>query len=48
MLAFIFGAIGVVLDGVTELGHHAMFVAAGICLGIGINKLKTERTNASH
>ena len=29
---------GFVCDGLTEVGHHALFIAGGIALGIGIGR----------
>ena len=29
---------GFVCDGLTEVGHHALLIAGGIALGIGIGK----------
>jgi hypothetical protein len=29
---------GFVCDGLTEIGHHALLIAGGIALGIGIGK----------
>src|SRR5438874_12553802 len=33
-------AAGFVCDGLTEVGHHAFFIAAGIALAIGIGREK--------
>jgi membrane protein YdbS with pleckstrin-like domain len=40
LLAVILIFIGFALDGITEYGHHAMLIISGMCIGIGIGKLK--------
>jgi hypothetical protein len=32
--------LGFNLDGITEYGHHACFITAGLLIGVGIGKLK--------
>ena len=36
--AFVLIAGGFVCDGLTEVGHHALLIAGGIALGIGIGR----------
>ena len=38
LTALVLIAGGFVCDGLTEVGHHALLIAGGIALGIGIGK----------